>query len=91
MKNNVLIAILLAVGLLTPMFGWMFYRWAKSHLTAQHQEGQVFHRRSQDRRQANWRHENGHGPSAEVGPYFTERGWIRPKPYGETHRLPLSQ
>jgi hypothetical protein len=91
MKDNFLVAILLVVGLLTPVFGWLFYRWTKSHLTDQHQEGQMFRRRSRDRRQAIWRHENGNGDSAMVGPHFTERGWIRPKPYGETRVLPLSQ
>lgn len=91
MKDNILVAVLLGVGLLTPVFGWLFYCWFKSHLTDQHQEGQVFHRRSRDRRQANWRQENGNVGSAIVGPHFTERGWVRPKPYGETRVLPLSQ
>jgi hypothetical protein len=91
MKENILVAVLLVVGLLTPVFGWLFYCWFKSHLTDQHQEGQVFYRRSRDRAQANWRHENGNERSATVGPHFTDSGWVRPKPYGETRVLPLSQ
>jgi hypothetical protein len=91
MKDNILVGILLVVGLLTPVFGWLFYCWFKSRLTSQHHEGQVFHRRSRDRADVNWRLENGNARSVAMGPHFTDRGWVRPKPYSETRVLPLSQ
>lgn len=91
MNDNILVAILLVVGLLTPVFGWLFYCWFRSHLTDQHHEGQVFHRRAQDRTQANWRQAPNNAGSTTLGPHFTERGWVRQKPYGNTRVLPLSQ
>ncbi|CAI7646109.1 unnamed protein product [Penicillium bialowiezense] len=90
MKDNILLAVLLIVGLLTPVFGWLFYCWFRSHVADQHLEGQVFHMRSRDRTQANWRHGNGDTMNTTLGPHFTQRGWVRPKPYGETNVLPLS-
>lgn len=91
MQNNILVAILLIVGLLTPVLGWLFYCWLRSHVNSQHHQGQVFHRRDQDRTQAHWRQRTGDEGPAILGPHFTERGWVRPKPYGETRDLPLSQ
>lgn len=91
MNDNILVAILLVVGLLTPVFGWLFYCWFRSHLTDQHHEGQVFHRRARDRTQANWRQVPNNAGSTTLGPHFTERGWVRQKPYGDTRVLPLSQ
>lgn len=91
MKDNILIAVFLVVGLLTPVFGWLFYCWFRSHVTSQHLQGQVFHRRSRDRTQASWHPGNGDTMHSTLGPHFTPHGWVRPKPYGETNALPLSQ
>lgn len=86
MQNNVLIGVLLGVAFSIPVFAWLFYLWYKSHLTQTQQECQIFERRSQDRAQANYESAN-EAPNYTIGPYFTPRGWVRPKTRGSSHAL----
>ncbi|KAJ5835408.1 hypothetical protein N7447_001434 [Penicillium robsamsonii] len=90
MQDNVLIGVLLAVAFVTPVFVWFFYLWYRSHITKMHQEGQMFDRRNRDRAQANYEPANAsHNPV--IGPYFTPRGWVRPKTRGLSHVLHPTQ
>jgi hypothetical protein len=86
MQNNVLIGVLLGVAFSIPVFAWLFYFCYRSHLTRMQQEAQVFERRSQDRAQANYEPANG-ASNYTTGPYFTPRGWVRPKTRGSSHAL----
>ncbi|KAJ5960847.1 uncharacterized protein N7479_007997 [Penicillium vulpinum] len=86
MQNNVLIGVLLAVAVVIPVFGWLFYLWYRSYLIKMHQEGQAFDRRDRDRAQANYGPADGAQPPV-AGPYFTSRGWVRPKTRGPSHAL----
>ncbi|KGO73116.1 hypothetical protein PITC_098470 [Penicillium italicum] len=84
MKENVLVAVLLTIGLVTPFFAWLLYIWYRSHVARMHQEGQIFNRRDRDRAQANYQPANG-AQTPTFGPYFTPRGWVRPKTRGLSH------
>ncbi|CAP80920.1 hypothetical protein E8E15_007465 [Penicillium rubens] len=86
MRDNILVAVLLSVTFVTPVFAWLFYLWYRSHVTQMHQEGQVFNRRNRDRAQANYEPTNG-AQNPIFGPYFTPRGWVRPKTRGSSHVL----
>ncbi|KAK4871000.1 hypothetical protein LT330_000237 [Penicillium expansum] len=84
MQDNILVAVLLTIALVIPFFAWLFYIWHRSHVARMHQEGQIFNRRSRDRAQANYQPADGaHNPI--FGPYFTPRGWVRPKTRGLSH------
>ncbi|KAI2725950.1 hypothetical protein CBS147332_2837 [Penicillium roqueforti] len=87
MKDNILVAVFLAIALVTPAFAWLFYVWYRSHLAQLHQEGRIINRRNQDRAQANYEPANG-DQNAIFGPYFTPRGWVRPKARRLSHGPP---
>ncbi|KAJ5513708.1 hypothetical protein N7463_003260 [Penicillium fimorum] len=90
MKDNFLIGVLLAVAFVTPIFAWFFYLWYRSYITRVHQEGQIFDRRNRDRAQANYELANG-AHNSVIGPYFTPRGWVRPKTRGLSNVLHPTQ
>ncbi|KAJ5384088.1 hypothetical protein N7517_001999 [Penicillium concentricum] len=86
MHDNVLIGVILVVAFVTPVFAWFFYLWYRSHITQMHQESQIYDRRNRDRAHANYEPANG-APNPVTGPYFTPRGWVRPKTRGSSHVL----
>ncbi|EKV06575.1 hypothetical protein PDIG_69070 [Penicillium digitatum PHI26] len=86
MQGNILVAVLLTIALVVPFFGWLFYIWYRSHMARMHQEGQIFNRRNRDRAQANFEPANG-AENPTIGPYFTPRGWVRPKTRGLSHDM----
>ncbi|KAJ5486738.1 hypothetical protein N7530_001038 [Penicillium desertorum] len=86
MQDNILVAVLLSVTFISPAFAWLFYLWYRSHVAQMHQEGQIFNRRNRDRAQANYEPANG-AQNPIFGPYFTPRGWVRPKTRALSHVL----
>ncbi|CAG8892042.1 unnamed protein product [Penicillium egyptiacum] len=86
MQDNILVAVLLAVTFVTPAFAWLFYLWYRSHVAQMHREGQIFNGRNRDRAQANYEPANA-AQYPMFGPYFTPRGWVRPKTRGLSHVL----